>query len=392
MKQERYKILIVTTTRAEWGILSPLARALASRSDVELTVAAGNMHTSSLYGYTLDEIRADGFDDIELLAAPEVDGTAQSRTKVAAAVAEGVAAVIERRKPDTVVILGDRYEMLGAATAALIADVPIVHLHGGEVTLGAIDNKVRNALTKMASLHLAATRQSTERIRQWGEDPGAIVHTGAIGVENVLTLPVMQFDELRRSLDGFDIAPTRTMLVTYHPVTHDNSGLTTEAQIDAILGALDQVAECNAIITYPNNDTGSEVIIEKIEDYARRNPDRIKVVKSLGRLRYHSALRHVCAVVGNTSSGLLEVPSSPAATIDIGPRQQGRERAASVVHIEADPARIAEAIRNAMNAPRKPANPQDNPYYRPGAVKTAADAIMAFLTSLKKETPHLDIP
>lgn len=376
------KFILVTTTRADWGILSPLARALASRPDVNLYIAAGNMHLSPRYGLTVNEIEADGFSDIIRLEAPETDSTSSSRTAVCAATMTGMASAIDSIRPDAVIVLGDRYEMLGAATAALIAGVPIVHLHGGEISEGAIDDSIRHAVSKMATLHLTATANSARRLIGMGEEPRRVVHTGAIGVENVLSEPVMSLDELRRSLDGFPIDSSRTLLVTFHPVTRDPDGLDPSCQVDELLGALEDVAEANVILTYPNNDTGGEEIIARLRAFAARNTGRTFLIPSLGKRRYLSALHYVRAVVGNTSSGILEAPSTPASTIDIGARQNGRERAASVIHVPAERHAIARAIRSLPDSPRPGARPDANPYYRPGAVNTAVDAICNILPTL----------
>lgn len=392
MIAEKRNIIIVTTTRADWGILSPLARALALRDDVSLTIAAGNTHLLEQYGNTINEIRDDGFDNVVPLALPDnITQTPEGRTAVAASTALSLASLIERVHPDTIIILGDRYEMLGAATAALIAGVPIVHLHGGEISVGAIDDSVRHAISKMASLHLTATEKASERLRQMGEEPQRICRTGSIGVENTISTPLMPLEELKSSLDGFDVCPEKTFLVTFHPVTRHPDNIPAIVQIDNLLGALEDVKECNAIITFPNNDTGSETIIERIEDFARKNPHRIKVVKSLGRLRYLSAMHHVRAVVGNTSSGILEAPSTPASTLDIGPRQLGRDRATSVIHVGDDRKEITLALKTLLTAPRRTPNPSDNPYYSPGAVKLAVDAIIDTLPQLPKVKIFKDI-
>ncbi len=382
MSHNPLNIILVTTTRADWGILSPLARALDAHPDISLTVAAGNMHLSPCYGHTIDAILAEGLSRVETLPTREVDSSAASRTAIAADTATAMASLIESVHPDAVVLLGDRYEILGAATAALIAGVPIVHLHGGEISEGAIDDSVRHAVSKMASLHLPATAEAALRLISMGEEPQRVIRTGAIGVENALTVPVMPIGELRDSLDGFDLDPQRTLLVTFHPVTRHPDGLSTISQIDALLGAIDDVPECNAIITFPNNDTGSDDIIRRLEAFAAGRPGRIKLVRSLGRVRYLSAMHHARAVVGNTSSGLLEAPSTPADTIDIGPRQQGRERAVSVLHIPDSRRAIADAIRDVLSRPPRCPRPDDNPYYHPDAVATAVDAITRILPSL----------
>ena len=398
MSKGSQKLILVTTTRADWGILSPLARALSQHPDVELTIAAANMHLSALYGHTIDEIRADGFDAVEI-GACEVDDTAASRSKLTASITCDMADIIERLKPDGIILLGDRYEMLGVATAAVIASVPIVHLHGGEISEGAIDDAVRHALTKMASLHLVATEKSAERIIRMGEEPRRVVRTGALGVENALTIKPLSIDELRQSLDGFHIDPKKTLLVTFHPVTRHPLALSTHRQIDALLEALDNVPECNVIFTYPNNDTGSNEIIERIEQFATQRPDRVKAIASLGKQRYLSALWHVLAVVGNTSSGLLEAPSTTAVTIDIGPRQQGRERAETVIHVDDDAEQITRAIRQTIHQsqllPNKGLSCNTNPYYKPEACRTAVEAITRLLPTLppvkKFYSPHNEI-
>ena len=375
-------LILVTTTRADWGILSPLARALTLHPGVKLTIAAGNMHLSPKYGMTINEIRAEGFDNVVELSAPETDDSAASRTEISARTAISLARVISDTHPDGVIILGDRYEMLGAAMAALIANVPIVHLHGGEISEGAIDDSVRHALTKMASLHLAATEKAVERIKALGEEPMRIVHTGSIGVENVLNTERLTREELKEKLDGFDIDPSKTLLLTFHPVTRHPGNISAEVQIDNILGALEDVPETNAIITYPNNDTGSNIIIERLKNFAEKYPERIKLIQSLGKLRYINALNNCLAVIGNTSSGILEAPSSTAVTIDIGPRQQGRERAKSVIHVEDDREAITEAIRQVLSNRNTATCTPDNPYYRPNAVATAVDAIVNLLGTL----------
>lgn len=385
MSPDVRKLVLLTTTRADWSILCPLARALKSRADVELTVAAANMHLLDAYGHTVDEIRADGFDDIRLIRPDETAGdTAEGRIAITAGIAGGLGALFSEKEYDGLIVLGDRYELLGAATAALLAGVPIVHLHGGEISEGAVDDSVRHAVSKMATLHLVATERSAMRLRQMGEEPERIVVTGAIGVENALTLPPMDRKELEDSLDGFALDSDRTLLVTYHPVTRHPASMTPEQQVDSLVGALRRVKDCNMIITFPNNDAGSEVILGRLREFADGEPDRVRLVRSLGRRRYLSALRYVKAVVGNSSSGLLEAPSTPAFTVDIGPRQQGRERSDAVIHCEDDPISIESAIRRVLALGRRSFSPGDNPYYRPDSVATATDAIVTLLPRLPK--------
>lgn len=367
------KILIVTTTRADWGILSPLAHALEATPGIQVDIAAGNMHVLSQYGHTVDIIRSEGFERIFTLDAPETDGTAASRSVIAAATLTGVARILQDGCYKAVIVLGDRYEITGAATAALIAGVPLVHLHGGEISAGAIDDAVRNSVSQMASLHLTATAGAARRLVSMGIDPATVVHTGAIGVQNALSTSIMPVEELAGTLGGFTPRRDDTLLVTYHPVTRDPDGLGPAEQTSALLQSLDMMPDIHAIITYPNNDTGSEAIIRMLVDFASKNPGRILLVPNLGQRRYFSAMYNVLAVVGNTSSGILEAPSTTAYTIDIGPRQNGRERALSVIHTGANAQEITAAVRKLQTCPPPHA---PNPYYRPDAVTTAVNAII----------------
>lgn len=379
MADSKLNILIVTTTRADWGILSSPARVLALNPGVNLTVLAGNMHTSTRYGHTVDEIEAEGLFNVIRAVCPEVDGSPRSRSDITAAMTRATARAISSLQPHAVVILGDRYEMLGAASAALIAGVPIVHLHGGETSIGAIDDSVRNAISAMASLHLAATPLAARRLMAMGHDPRSVVVTGAIGVENAMNVSPMSVSELSRSLGGFDIDPSRTLLVTFHPVTRHPQRIPGADQIEALLGALDDNPAFNAIITAPNNDPGSIPLMERLRAYADAHPERVCFVPSLGKVRYLSALRCVRAVVGNSSSGILEAPSTTADTIDIGPRQEGRERAESVVHTPDSRPQIARAIAALAHTRRRNPDPSANPYFRPDACATAVKAILDFL-------------
>lgn len=378
MTSEPKKILIVTTSRADWGILSVPARMLALNPSVRLKVLAGNMHTSPKYGATVAEIKSEGIFDIIEATTPEVDDTPASRTAIMAGLANATADILRSWQPDAVVVLGDRYEIIGVATAALLAGIPLAHLHGGEVTLGAMDDNIRNAVSQMATLHFTATEAASERLVDMNIDARSIHRIGAIGVESIVNTNIMDVDELKDSLDGFDIDRERTLLVTFHPVTRHPERISCDRQLDNMLGALDDVAPYfNAIITAPNNDPGGEVIMKRLVEYAALHPERVKFVKSLGHRRYLSAMHHVRAVVGNTSSGIIEAPSTPAATIDIGPRQEGRERASAVIHVGDNRNDIANAINGLRNVPAATANPLDNPYYKPGSARAFVDILLA---------------
>ncbi|MDE6397597.1 MAG: UDP-N-acetylglucosamine 2-epimerase (hydrolyzing) [Muribaculaceae bacterium] len=366
------KIALVTTTRADWGILAPLARALECHDDVRLTVLVGNMHLLPKFGMTVNEIEKENFNDVRRLETnvPSDDDTAYANALLTGAMTEAAARAFREAEPDMVLLLGDRFETLGIATAAAIMTIPIVHLHGGEISAGANDDSFRHAISKLATLHFTATERSRDRLLAMGEQPDRVFHVGALGVTNALTIPVMTLDEINSSLDGFVIEPDRTILVTYHPVTLDPDGRDPIRQLNELLDAFDRFPELKILFTYPNNDAGGRRIIDRIEEYGAANPGRVKVVPSLGQRRFLSTLRYVKAMVGNSSSGILEVPSAGAVTIDIGTRQLGRERAASVVNVPVEADSIARVIGEVLSGKILPlSDPEDNPYYRPDTLE-----------------------
>ncbi len=366
------RIAIMTGTRADWGLLSPIATALSRREGVTVDIIATNMHLSPRYGHTVDEIRADGFTPVEVPVDTDADDTPRGKLRVMSQCQEGVAEVFERLGTDLVVILGDRFEMLAAATAALMMRIPVVHIAGGEISEGAIDDSIRHAITKMSSLHLAACETYRHRIIALGEAPERVINTGAIGVYNLLNGPSMTAEELSESI-GFTVDGS-TLLVTYHPATLDDNS--SASLFGNLLAALDRFPSHRILFTYPNNDAGGRAIISMIEDYVTRNPHRAHAVPSLGRLRYLSALKTVAAVVGNSSSGIVEVPSAGIPTVDIGIRQQGRLRSASVIHADDTVDSIAEAVSRAISPEmRALAATAPNPYCGPDTLTRIVDAI-----------------
>ena len=366
------KICIVTSTRADWGLLSGVARELRAYETVELQIIATNMHLDPRYGMTVDEILEDGFQVNE-----RVEMNARSASAVDTAVATGkclggVAKALNRLKPDLLVILGDRYEMLAVATAATIMRVPIAHIAGGEISEGAFDDNIRHALTKLATLHFTATDAYRNRVISMGENPAHVINTGALGVYNIIHEPVIPKADLERFI-GIDINAS-TLLVTFHPATMDP--IPVEERCEALLQALDGFIGSHVIFTYPNNDPEGEVIIRMIRDYEARNPGRVAVVPSLGRRRYLSALHFVSAVVGNSSSGIVEVPTMRIPTVDIGIRQQGRIAASSVIHCDGEADDIHQAISFALSpAGKRLALETDNPYAKRDTVNRIADTL-----------------
>ena len=364
--EQPIKIALVTTTRADWGILAPLARALESHSRVNLTVVVGNMHLLPKFGLTVKEIEKENFSDVRRLEKVEAeDDSAYANAVLTGKMTELAARAFKDIAPDMVVLLGDRFETLGIAVAASVLTIPIVHLHGGEISAGANDDAFRHAISKLSALHLTATARAAKRLIAMGEQPDRVFHVGALGVMNALSVPVMTLEEINETLDGFVIEPDRTILVTYHPVTLDPDGRNPIGQMNELLEAFDRFPNLKILITYPNNDAGGHRIIEVIEEYGRQNRDRVKVVASLGQQRFLSTLRYVKAMVGNSSGGILEVPSTGTVTIDIGTRQLGRERARSVVNVPVKADEIADAIKRVLSGELKPlTDPTENPYYR----------------------------
>lgn len=366
-------IAIVTSTRADWGLLSPIAKELNSRSDCHVDIVATNMHLDPHYGNTAAEIEADG---LTIARRVPMSAASDSNVDTARAMAQcldAMAQCLDDLRPDLVVILGDRYEMLAVASAAMMLRIPIAHLHGGEVSEGAIDDRIRHAITKLADLHLTSTEAYRRRVIQMGENPAHVINTGAIGVYNMAHEPVMTLDELTESLDGWELGDN-ALLVTLHPATADDTP--THCQAEALFDALDHFPQCRLIITYPNNDPQGNIIIDLITRYARRWGDRVKVVPSLGKRRYLSALRYVKGVIGNSSSGIIEVPSAGIPTVDIGMRQHGRIAAPSVIHAESDPQSIARAIALALSdSMRQLASHKANPYLKPDTLRLIVEAI-----------------
>lgn len=367
-------IAIATGTRADWGLLSPIACALAARDDCRVDVLATNMHLIPAYGNTIEEIRADGFDPVRVEMPASTD-TPEGCVAAMGVCQTAMAREFARLRPDLVVILGDRFEMLATATAALISGVPVVHIAGGEVSEGAVDDSIRHAITKMSALHLCATELYRSRIIRMGEHPDRVINTGAIGVYNTSHAPRMSRAELEANID-FTL-PERSLLVTYHPATLDRED--PAVRFGALLEALHRFPDSKVLVTYPNNDSRGQVIIGMIEEYARRNPGRVRVVPSLGRLRYISALACVSAVVGNSSSGIVEVPSMGIPTVDIGMRQRGRLAGRSVIHTGDSADEIAVGIARALSPEgQRMAREAENPYARPDTLRIMVDAIAGY--------------
>lgn len=364
------KICVITGSRAEYGLLSGLMHAIQDDADLQLQVIATNMHLSPEFGLTYKEIENDGFTidkKVEMLLSSD---TANATTKSVGLGTIGFADAFSDLQPDMIVVLGDRYELLAVLTAATLNKIPVAHLHGGEITEGAYDNGIRHAITKLSHLHFASTEDHRQRIIQMGEQPEYVFNVGAPGIENIKKVPLLSKEEFESSLN-FKLGDN-CLLVTYHPVTLATE--TAESQIDALLGALEVCKDNNIIFTYPNSDTDGKVIIERINAFVQVNAERAVAFPSLGLKRYLSALQYVKAVVGNSSSGIIEVPSFNIPTLNIGIRQQGRTAASSVVNCGISQLEISDGLKTVLSMHL---DKVDNPYEKPNTTA-------AILAELKK--------
>lgn len=383
---ESKKICVLTSTRADWGLLMPLAGELRRAKGVELSIVASNMHLVPELGMTVGEIEAAGFTVDRRIACHVAGDDDLSRAVTMARCLEGTAKALDELKPDAVVILGDRYEMLAAASAAAIMHVPIIHIAGGEISEGALDDSFRHAITKLSTLHLTATEPYRQRVIQMGEEPSRVVNTGAIGVWNAFNTPLLSSVELGGEL-GVDFDKP-IIAVTFHPATNE-AEISPEAQVDALLDALDRFPEVTAVVTAPNNDAGGAYILHRLEEYAAAHSDRVRLVRSLGMVRYQSLLRYVKAVVGNSSSGIVEAPSAGTPTVDIGVRQKGRLAAPSVLHCAADADAIEACLKEALSERMQElAARRENPYYKPDTLAAMTDAVLSFVRSLPLPPKH----
>ncbi len=337
-------ICVVTGTRADYGLLYLLMREIQSDHDLRLQVVATGMHLSPEFGLTYRIIEEDGFNinaKVEMLLSSD---TSVAITKSIGLAVIGFADAFDRLAPDVIVLLGDRFEILAAAQAALVARIPVAHIAGGDVTEGAFDESIRHSITKMAHLHFATNEDSARRIRQLGEDPSKIFTVGSPGIDLIKSTRLLGREELSRDLD-FNFKP-RNLLVTFHPATLDESPC--YKQFQELLEALNLLGpEVGVIITKPNADTNGRQIIEMIEHYTN-TCEHAKAFVSLGQLRYLSLISQVDAVVGNSSSGLYEAPSFKKPTVNIGNRQKGRIQADSVTNCQPVADEILAAIISAF--------------------------------------------
>ena len=339
------KICIVTGTRAEYGLLKPLIDRIYHSDKFELQLAVTGMHLSTEFGLTYQEVEKDGYpitSKIEMLLSSD---TPVGITKSMGLALIGFADYFAAYQPDIVIILGDRYEMLMAASAAMIARIPIAHIHGGELTEGLIDEAIRHSITKMSQIHFVTTEEYRKRVIQLGEQPEMVFNVGALGVENIKRICLLEKKQLEEDIHF--VFSDKTVMVTFHPVTLER--MTAEKQFANLLAVLEKHEELNVIFTKANSDTDGRVINRMIDVFVENNKERCVAFTSLGQLRYLSTLCFCCAVIGNSSSGIIEVPSFGIPTVNIGDRQKGRVCALSVINCGNTENEIEKAVVRALS-------------------------------------------
>jgi UDP-hydrolysing UDP-N-acetyl-D-glucosamine 2-epimerase len=353
------KICIVTGTRAEYGLLYWLMKEIQDDPELGLQIIATGMHLSPEFGLTYQKIEEDGFqidEKVEMLLSSDTPvGIAKS---VGLGVI-GFADALARQKPDILVVLGDRFEILAAAQAAMIARIPIAHIHGGETTEGAIDEAIRHAITKMSHFHFTAAEPYRRRVIQLGETPERVLNYGAPGLDNLKKMKLLNRASFEKAIN-FQLGKL-SFLVTYHPVTLSNTA--PEKSFQELLNAIGQFPEATIIFTKANADTSGRTINYNIEKYVEKNPVRAKVFTSMGQLLYLSAIKNADVIIGNSSSGIVEVPAFHKPTVNIGKRQQGRLKADSIIDCEETELAIVDAIKKGLSSEfKKILRDTKNPY------------------------------
>ena len=374
------KICVITGTRAEFGLLRPLIELIANDNKLQLQLIATGMHLSPEFGYTLNEITEAGFmvdKKVECLLSSD---SSIGVSKTIALAVSGFADALAELTPDLVVVLGDRTEILGAVIATAMANIPIAHLHGGETTEGAYDEAIRHSITKFSHLHFTSTEAYRKRVIQLGEHPDTVFNVGAIGLDAIKKLPLLDKASFEQAI-GFKLKE-KNILITYHPVT-----LEKEAPIETfenILTALDELTDTALIFTHANSDKNGRIINKMITEYVSSHKDKAVAFKSLGQLRYLSALQFVDFVIGNSSSGMTEVPAFYIPTINIGDRQKGRINCESVINSNNSLEDIKKSITFALDKTFREKIQQQELLYGNGA---AAEKILQII----KEHNHISI-
>lgn len=385
-------ICVVTGTRAEYYLLYPLIKKLENESDIKLNLVVTGSHLSPKYGMTVRDIEKDGFyieKKIEILN--DTDSVYDINIAMGRAIVK-FGEYFEHEKQDLLFILGDRYEMLAVAIAAMNSQVPIAHIHGGEATEGLIDECIRHSITKMSYLHFTSCEAYRKRVIQLGEDPKRVFNVGALGVENIKNTTFMTQEELERDLE-FSLNGC-VALFTFHPITLQKDTL--EKEFRHVLEALQEFPKLRIIFTKANADSGGLLINKMLDSYMQYHQDTCKVVYNLGLIRYLSVMNLADIVIGNSSSGILETPVFKIPTVNIGSRQQGRIQAMNVINCNTNKEEIVKAIHRALSTEfREDAKKADNPYGRGESSKMIIDITKKFLKDerieLKKSFYNIDI-
>jgi GDP/UDP-N,N'-diacetylbacillosamine 2-epimerase (hydrolysing) len=353
------KICVITGSRAEYGLLYWLMKEVQKEKKLQLQLIVTGMHLSSKYGLTYREIekefKIDKKINMQLYSDTNL-GILKSMSRAQTMFAK----TYKKLKPDIVVVLGDRYEIFSATTAAMILKIPLAHIHGGEITKGSWDDPIRHCISKMAQIHFTATKEYRNRVIQLGEEPNRVFNIGGMGIENIKKLKLFNREEFEKSIN-FKLNK-KNLLISFHPVTLENDSL---KQFKELLSAIDDLVDTNLIFTKTNSDLDGEKINKMIDQYVSKNSYKSIAFSSLGQLRYLSAMKHVDAIVGNSSSGLMEAPSFGIVTINIGDRQKGRIEAKSVIGCQPNKNDIKRSlkkiyIKNFQKKLKFIVNPYDN--------------------------------
>jgi len=367
------KICIITGTRAEYGLLRWVMQGIKDDAELTLQIIATGMHLSPEFGLTYKAIEQDGFQidrKVEMLTSSD---TAVGIAKSMGLGMIGFADALHELQPDLIVVLGDRFEIFSAVSAALVARIPVAHLHGGEATEGAFDEAIRHSISKMSHLHFVAAEPYRQRVIQLGEQPDRVFLVGGLGIDNIKRLQLLDRATLETSLD-FKLG-VKNLLITFHPVTLETA--TAASQMQELLAALAQLKDTQLIFTLPNADTDGRTLIEMVQNFVKQHTNA-RAYTSLGQLRYLSCIAQVDGVLGNSSSGLAEVPSFKKGTINIGDRQRGRLQAESVINCEPKQGSIASALVQLYSADfQAHLNKVTNPYGEGGASEEIVSTVKA---------------
>jgi len=353
------KICVFTGTRAEYGLLKPLMEKIKQDKDLELQIVASGMHLSPEFGLTYKEIEKDGFKidkKVEMLLSSDTDvGVAKS---IGLGVI-GFADALDELRPDLTIILGDRFEALAFAIANYVLRIPIAHLYGGEATFGSIDEGIRHSITKFSYLHFTSTEEYRKRVIQLGESPDRVFNVGALGIDNIKNMKLLSRAEVEKALGKS--FKKRNILITFHPTTFEKNSA--ERQFKELLKALDELDDTLLIFTKANADMEGRLINKLIDEFHIKNPEKTVVFTNMGQLLYLSTMKYVDAVIGNSSSGIIEAPSFKIGTINIGNRQKGRIRAQSVIDCEPNYEQIKDAFKILYSEEfQKKLKAAENPY------------------------------